>query len=114
MLTTQNWIDAGYRRYDGQNLNNADFLLQKRFDDSQGKKYYLDAWAWDNTKYDFYRNNPALSPMSYQPEVQLQREEDMTLNVTFIMNENSTIQDVEQQAEKLWVFLGKPYYSKWE
>jgi len=114
MLTTQDWLDASYRRYDGRNSNGADFLLQKRFDDAEGKRYFLSVWVWDNTQYDFHKRNPSLPKMSYQPEVQFQRKEEITLNVTFLMNEDSTIADVEQQAEKLWLFLDKPYYEKWE
>lgn len=114
MLTTQDYLDAGYRRYDGRNLNNADFLLQKRLDDTEGKKYFIDVWVWDNTLYDFYKRNPSLPRMSFQPEVQFQRQEDMTLNVTFLMNENSTIAEVEKEVEAMWVFLGKPYYEKRE
>lgn len=113
MLTTQDWLDAGYRRWDGSRLNNADFLLQKRFDDAQGKKYYLDVWVYEWYKYASFHNHPGANKVGFQPEVQFQRQEDMTLNVTFLMNQDSTIQDVEQQAEKLWVFLGKPYYEKW-
>jgi len=112
MLTTQDWSGAGYRRYDGRNFNSADFLLQKRFDDMEGKKYYIDVWVFDNSDFEFYKQNPSLSPWSYQPEVQFQRQEEMTLNITFLMDDNSTIIDVEQQAEKLWLFLDKPYYEK--
>lgn len=114
MLTTQDWLDAGYRRYDSRNVKYADFLLQKRFDDTEGKKYYIDVWAYDNRQFEFYRNNPALSPWSYQPEVQFQRQEEMTLNITFLMNKDSTIFDIEKEVEAMWVFLGKPHYEKWE
>lgn len=109
MLTTQDWLDAGYKRYDGRNFNNADFLLQKRFDDTEGKKYYIDVWVYNFSKY-----NSSYPKASFQPEVQFKRGGDMTLNITFLMNDNSTIQDVEQQAEAMWEFLSKPYYSKWE
>ncbi len=108
MLTTKDWLDAGYKRYDGNNLNNADFLLQKRFDDTEGKKYYIDVWV-----YDFSRWNPSYPKESFQPEVQFQRQEDMTLNITFLMNQDSTIADIEEDVEEMWIFLDKPYYSKW-
>ncbi len=42
MLTIQDWLDADYKRYDNHAYKNADFLLQKRFDASEGKKYYID------------------------------------------------------------------------
>lgn len=114
MLTIQDWLDAGYKRYDGNHLNNSDFLLQKRFTDEAGKKYFIDVWVYEHSKYEYYRRNSALPPVAFQPEVQFQREVDMTLNVTLLMNNDSTITEVEQQVECLWLFLEKPYYSKWE
>ena len=50
MLTIQNWLDAGYKKYYGGHLNNADFLLQKRFDDEVGKKYFIDIWVYEHSK----------------------------------------------------------------
>ena len=113
MLTIQDWLDAGYKRYDNHAYKNADFLLQKRFDDSEGKKYYIDVWVYDNRCFEVFTQNPSLPPWSYQPEVQFQRQEETTLNITFLMNKDSTISDIEKEVEAIWVFLGKPYYSKW-
>ena len=114
MLTIQDWLDAGYKRYDRDYLKNSDFLLQKRFDDEVGKKYFIDVWVYEHFNKVYFSNNPGLKPVSFQPEVQFQREEDMTLNMTFIMNQDSTIAEVEQQVECLWLFLEKPYYQKWD
>ena len=47
MLTIQDWLDAGYKRYNGNHFNNADFLLQRRFDDANGKKYFIDIWVYE-------------------------------------------------------------------
>lgn len=113
MLTIQDWLDAGYKRYDRDHLNNSDFLLQKRFDDEVGKKYFIDVWVYEHSKHEYYIRNSAIPPVAFQPEVQFQREEDMTLNMTFIMNNDSTISEVEQQVECLWLFLEKPYYERW-
>ena len=112
MLTIQDWLDAGYKRYDRDFLNKSDFLLQKRFDDEVGKKYFIDVWVY-KPKHVYYAGNYALLAVSFQPEVQFQRGEDMPLNMTFIMNNDSTIAEVEQQVECLWLFLEKPYYGRW-
>ena len=113
MLTIQNWLDAGYKRYDRNFLNNSDFLLQKRFDDEVGKKYFIDVWVYEHAKHAYYIRNSSIPSVSFQPEVQFQRGEDMPLNMTFIMNNDSTIAEVEQQVECLWLFLEKPYYERW-
>lgn len=113
MLTIQDWLDAGYKRYDNYHYKSADFLLQKRFVDANGKKYFIDIWVYEHSKHEYYCHNPALPPVSFQPEVQFQRGEDMTLDFTLHMNQDSDIADVEQQVEHLWVLLEKPYYKKW-
>lgn len=114
MLTIQDWLDAGYKRYDNHAYKNADFLLQKRFDDSEGKKYYIDIWVYEHSKHEYYSRNPALPPVSFQPEVQFQRGDKMTLDMTFLMNQDSTIAEIEQEVECFWLFLEKPYYRRWE
>lgn len=80
--------------------------------DSAGN--YIDIWVYEHSKHEYYSRNPALPPVSFQPEVQFQREGKMTLNMTFIMNQDSTIAEIEQEVECLWLFLEKPYCSKWE
>ena len=107
MLTIQDWLDAGYKRYDNHKYKNADFLLQKRFDDSEGKKYFIDVWVYEYSKYEYYSRNPAFPPVGFQPEVQFQRGDKMTLDITFIMNQDSTIAEIEQ--EELWV--GTEYFE---
>ena len=114
MLTIQDWLDAGYKRYDNYQYKSADFLLQKRIDDSEGKKYCIDILVYEHSKQEYYRRNLALPPVGFQPEVQFQREGKMTLDMTFIMNQDSTITEIEQEVECFWLFLEKPYYSKWE
>ena len=113
MLTIQDWLDAGYKRYDRDFLNKSDFLLQKRFDDEAGKKYFIDIWVYEHSKQSYYRENLNIPAVSFQPEVQFRRDPDITMNVTFILNHDSTIAEIEQQFECLWLFLEKPYYERW-
>lgn len=113
MITIQDWLDAGYKRYDNPVYKNADFLLQKRFDDANGEKYYVDIWVYEHSKHEYYISSGGLHPVSFQPEVQFQRGDKMTLNMRFIMNQDSTIAEIEQEVECFWLFLEKPYYSKW-
>lgn len=113
MLTIQNWLDTGYKRYNTQHKY-ADFLLQKRIDDEAGKKYFIDVWVYDHSSRDYYSHNPSLPSISFQPEVQFQRGEKMTLDVTFIMNQDSTIAEIEQEVECFWLFLERPYYEKFD
>ena len=35
------------------------------------------------------------------------------MNMAFIMNQDSTIAEIEQEVEGFWLFLEKPYCEKW-
>lgn len=113
-LTIQDWLDAGYKRYDQTTHNLSDFLLQKRFDDEVGKKYFINVWVYEHFNKEYYRVNPHMSEVSFSPEVQFRRDEENkpTVDVSLICYENTTIAEIEQEFEKLWEFLGKPYYEK--
>lgn len=111
MLTAQDFIDAGYRKYSQHSLNHSDYLLQKRVDDPTGTKYFIQIWVYEHSSKDYYPGNPALPNVSFMPEVQFQRGDEVTMNITLILNDESTVQKIEQEFECLWLFLEKPYYS---
>ena len=104
-------MDAGYRKYNQHTHNNSDYLVQKRVDDGVGKKYFIHIWVYEHFNKEYYSRNPSLQEVSFMPEVQFQRGDEATMNVTLILNDKSTIQKIEQEFECLWLFLEKPYYS---
>lgn len=112
MLTEQDFLDAGYKRYN-QSHRSSDYMLQKRIDDEVGKKYFIDVYVYDWRKYK--DRNPSLQDFGFAPEVQFRGFDDdkMTANVSFIVNDNSTIAEIEKEFEDMWEYLGKVYYSKW-
>lgn len=114
MLTLQDWLAADYKRHDQTTHNLSDFLLQKRFDDELGKKYFINAWVYEHFNKEYYRVNPHMSEVSFSPEVQFRRDEENkpTMDVSLICYESTTIAEIEQQVECLWLFLEKPYYKK--
>ena len=116
MLTIQEWLDAGYKQYNQKTYNLADYLLQKRIDDEQGKKYFIDIWVYEHFNKPYFANNLFIQKIAYQPECQFRASSEglMTVNAKLIMNNKSTIMDVEQEFEKMWVFFGEHYYSKWD
>lgn len=113
MLTIQNWIDVGYKQHNQQTPNNSDFLLQKCIRDENGKKYFINVWVYEHYNKDYFSRVPVMHPVGFSPEVQFRKEGDITTNIDLILNEDSTILEVERHFEGLWFFLGRPYYEKW-
>lgn len=114
MLTIQDWLDAGYRRCESNAIQDADFLLQKRIDDKEGMKYYItvEVYEWKNRPY--FWNHTSCPDVSFQPDIQFTRDNGMSVNVQWLMDDDSTIKEVEQEIEKMWVFLGESYLDKWK
>ena len=111
MLTVQDFLDAGYRKYNQHSLNNSDYLIQKKVTDEVGTKYFINIWVYENFNKEYYSRNPSLQEVSFMPEVQFQRGDEATMNITLILDDKSNIQKIEQEFECLWLFLEKPYYS---
>lgn len=110
-LTTQDWINAGYRRHN-QKFKESDYLVQKMFNDDLGKRYYLTVYVYENfTKSYYEKYKGTMGAYSFMPDVQFLRENNLGLNVQLILNDDSSILQVEEQVEHLWVVLGKPYYE---
>lgn len=106
--------NAGYKKFlqPPETIRSADFGLQKLFSDTTGKKYYVTIYCYDNSQ--FIGAHPNLTPFGFMPEVQFQSE-DFRLsarNITLIINEETSVEYIEQDFEELWDFLGKPYYEK--
>lgn len=112
-MTEQDFISMGYRRYN-QSRKGSEYMLQKRVDDEQGKRYFINIYVYDWRKYTY--QYPHMSDFSFAPEVQFRAFEEgkMTMNVSLITNSNTTIEQIEKEFEGVWVYLGKPYYSRWD
>lgn len=112
-LTLQDWLSAGYLRYNQKTHNSADFIVQKPVQDEEGKRYYITVSVYEHFNKDYFERNPGLVPISFAPEVQFQMEDKPTVNVSLILNKWSTIEAVEKQFDEMWKALGKPYYRYW-
>jgi hypothetical protein len=112
MLTVEDWISAGYKRFDQVAARQyAAFGLQKRFDDDKGKQYYITVFVYHNKE--FMLRFPDMHPFTFEPECQFMQRDSITVNTTLLIHKNSSIAEVEAMVHKLWVALGKPYYEIW-
>ena len=111
-MTEQNFIDAGYKRFNPNGQKNADFGLQKLISDDKGKKYYITVLAYDWTK---YREHVG-EPFSFMPDVQfrIDKNADDEYFFTINMGGSLSVERIESECEKLWVHFGCPYYEEWD
>lgn len=115
-MTTDDWISAGYKRFEippkNKTINNnADFLLQKRFDDHVGKRYYITVFCYDRTAYPPPHNNG----IGFMPTVQFVIEsENKRPFFNIELNDFQDIATVEAWVHTLWDLFGRPYYEELE
>ena len=119
-MTPDDWIAAGYKRYEVRNkqMNKlADFLLQKRFDDDVGKKYFITVYCYDRTKYPephvrFFKDKP----IAYTPTAQFVLDDNLP-HFNIEMNAVETlpggIRAIEDWFEVFWKVFRQPYYEKY-
>jgi len=98
MLTIQDWIDQGYKKFHSSFKEYAAFGLQKLIQDEVGKKYYISVWVYENSKRSYFMEG--MQEVSFAPDVQFRMhkedgEELPTVNMEFILGNHSTIQEVD-------------------
>lgn len=113
MLTVKDFTDNGYKQFSNSNkaFNNSDFGLQKRIDDEVGKRYFITVWVYDWSKYPQH-NQP--NKLSFAPDVQLRLQNDMHINVQMLLNQDSTVQDIESFYHEMWEKMNCQYYERTE
>jgi hypothetical protein len=109
MITTQQLIDAGYRKYTGQTEKQfSNVMYQKRVDDELGKKYFINVSEWDNHEYRLRYSD--MLDFSYEAGAQLTDDLGTVFNVELLCPDN--IKSVEAFFEGLWVSKRCEYYEK--
>lgn len=111
-LTEKKFIDAGYKRYDQNCLNNCDYLLQKKVADDEGIKYFINIYVYIWKDKSWYREGID-KEIAFQPEVQFGSAMYDAMNVTLLVDDVTDVQEIEDTFENLWVSVGKPYYEKY-
>lgn len=113
-MTPEDWEAKGYKRFQsGHKFKLEDFGLQKRIDDEKGKKYFITVYVYDRSRYpDFPLNTN--DRWGFMPELYFNRPDDLISTTTTMHLHNHSIEQVEEEAEKLWVHFGSYYAEKWE
>ena len=115
-MTDDDWITAGYKWHDVSNHDlhkHASYLLQKRFDDEEGKKYFITVYCYDRSKYP----PPHNKGIGYMPTAHFTLGDNMpffNVEMNGIESWDGGVNGVEAWFDALWKGFGKPYYEKWE
>ena len=115
MLTVEDFLEAGYKRFE-QTYNSADYGLQKCIRDDKGKKYYITVFVYEHFKSEYYKANPHMNRYGFTPNVQYHEidENDVTTDVSLIVDySNTTVKIIEDKFEMLWKVLGGVYYERY-
>lgn len=104
MLTVQDWIDAGYKRFNQVKHIRpySDFGLQKRVKDSNGTKYFITIFVY-----------PYGDTISFSPDVQFSNN-NFTVSITFALHGDTSIQMLEEMVDDFWCMKNFDYYEKYD
>jgi hypothetical protein len=109
MLTRESFKKNGYKQYPVPMSRSALFLLQKTIEDDAGVKYYISV--------DVFPAYPHEDPYTYhfQPMVQYRAGKKHfmpVVNMTYLVESDTFVYDIEDFFEKAWKFMGEPYYER--
>ena len=107
-LTIEALDAAGYNRYNMGVSGYALMLCQKRVYDKNGIKYHISV--------DVFGAHPGQpdGTFNFEPQVQFTDDDDHTptVNMTYLDDSETTVQDIEDFFERAWHFMGCPYYER--
>ena len=107
-ISVEDWLNAGYKKYKQQSFDCSDYLLQKCIRDKHGKCYYINVRVYEHFNKEYFKDNGGIPRVGFSPEVQFRRGSKSTMDISLIINNGTSIAEVEQEFYELWVMLGKP------
>jgi len=112
MLTVDDFIKAGYKRFKSGDWNSSDFGLQKLYSDEKGKKYFITLWVYDFSK---YKNFTDENKIRFSPDVQFSMNNgERRITINLCINDDDTVEYIEKFYEDLWNSFNCDYYQKWD
>lgn len=106
-MNDEKLINAGYKKFTPPSIwgDFVETLFQKRFDDSVGKKHYIDVKKCIHKHFDEPR---------YEAETQLyQKGTHNAIDITWL-NGWENIEEIENWMEKFWNPEEYDYYERWD
>lgn len=109
-MTNQELLDAGYKRWNPSSYTECcTDLFQKCVSDDYGKRYFINIFRWDFSRYE--RKGFETAPR-YEAEVQFTHKNGQTVDSTCY--NGWELEDIEKYYADLWALGWFKYYEKWE
>lgn len=112
MLTLEALEAAGYKKYSNTLSQYSLFGMQKRIEDQFGTRYFINV--------EVFGPYPHQDPTTYNFDTTVQFVDcdhfevgkKPTINMMYLDDKDTTIEDIEKFYERAWEFLGFPYYER--
>lgn len=112
-MKEQDLIDSGYKKFRNNGFNLSDYGYQKKFTDDKGVMYFITIWVYNYEKPE-YLGHSIYGRVGFSPDIQFSVKDDMTVNISYIPNEDSKLPDLEKKVQDIWVYHSKPYYELYD
>lgn len=113
---TEYFISKGYHKYNPTPFDSDHTVsrFQKRFDDDQGKRYFIDCVQYDNSYMpQHYKDGEWYTKYTYEYEIQMyQRDTHNPINLSFFSGWE--LEQVEEFMEMQWKIGLYDYYERWD
>lgn len=115
-MTDQDLLDRGFKQFAPMphlDPEGIETRFQKRYDDEVGKRYFITVNKWRVFKHPYTGEE---FPATYEYSVQLYKKESRrdVKAVDLLFHSAWSIDEVEEQMEKLYETGLFEYYEKWE
>jgi len=114
-MTDEYILERGYKEYSPTPLDSEHIVtrFQKRFDDSIGKRYFIDVVKWSNEFIPMSHRGKWYEPFSYEYEVQVEMGEDeRPINLHFFSS--WTLGKVEEFMDEFFEKMKPNHYETWD
>lgn len=114
-MTDEYLLEHGYKQYPvaPYESNSIAAHFQKRFDDSYGKKYFINVSKYSHDYVPVDRRGEWWKPFSYEYEVYFtMSKEEKGMTITF--HSGWALEDVEEFVENFFNTVKPNYYETWD
>lgn len=116
MLKPENFTKAGYKKFELSSFEKQDTLasyaLHKRIDDEKGIKYYITVYVYDYKKQ--FQEGCCYKEYGFAPKVQFRNGSSPTVNTELIIDDRTSIEEIEATFEVLFTATKAEYYSYYD
>jgi hypothetical protein len=112
MLTLEALEAAGYKSYPNTLSRYALYGMEKRIEDQFGTKYFIHIEVFEPLPHQDPESNNFDVAVQFIDNDQFEVGKKPTINMTYLDDADTTIEDIEQFFERAWEFLGFPYYER--